>query len=379
MFTLHDSNIPFGLDFSDSNLKIVQLNKNKNKIKLQAIGKINLPKGSIENGEIVNAENVIKSITELINKPKFGIINSRDVVACLPETKTFIKLINIDNSPNKIEDIIENEIEKHVPIPISDMIYDWQIITRATNYTSVLIGAIEKKIINQYINVIKNAKLSISALEIEPVSICRCLLKQETKKYDGLYNKNFCVIDIGKKRSSITFYSKNTIVSSLSLPISSQNVTDNIAETLKINHEQAEKAKIICGLDKTQANGIIYNILLKMINKLIEKIKINIDYYNNSYSDYGNIDEILICGGGANIKKLPEIISNSLSIPTKLGDPFTHLDESVTKTISNLNKTHKLNISMFKKNKNKKTLSLKQNLSIEYTTAIGLALRNIFI
>ena len=68
MFTLHDSNIPFGLDFSDSNLKIVQLNKNKNKIRLQAIGKINLPKGSIENGEIINAENVSNSIIKLINK-----------------------------------------------------------------------------------------------------------------------------------------------------------------------------------------------------------------------------------------------------------------------------------------------------------------------
>ena len=53
------------------------------------------------------------------------------------------------------------------------------------------------------------------------------------------------------------------------MPISGQDITDSIARTLDIKPIQAEKAKIICGLDETRAKGIIKNILADIIEELV--------------------------------------------------------------------------------------------------------------
>ncbi|MFH1822559.1 MAG: pilus assembly protein PilM, partial [Patescibacteria group bacterium] len=203
---------PIGLDISDLSLKLVQFNKIGNKIIFQALSKYNLPEGFISDGEIKNQVGVIKAIKNLINKPKFGKVSSNNVVACLPETKTFVKLIKIDKTPNSIADIIETEIGKHVPMLVDDIFYDWQVIEEKNDSQLILIGAAPKNIINQYTNLFDQANLSIEALEIEPAAICRSLLKEESINYKGPFEKNYAIIDIGATRTSLTLYSKNTIL-----------------------------------------------------------------------------------------------------------------------------------------------------------------------
>src|SRR3989339_71 len=234
MFISKISEQSFGLDISDLSLKVVQLVKNK--------------------------EIVLENLKKLINKPKLGFIDTDSVVACLPETKTYIKLIEINKNPNNINDIIQTEIEKNIPISVDDMYYDWQIINKLENQDLVLIGAAPKNIVNSHIDLLKSAGLSISALEVESMAICRSLLTEEGFKTSEESKNNYCIIDIGAKRSSLIIYSKDTIVLSVSIPISGDEATEKIAETLEIKKDQAEKAKIICGLDKTKAQGVVNKI-----------------------------------------------------------------------------------------------------------------------
>lgn len=378
MIFTKSSNYPIGLDISDLSLKLVQLKKVRDKIKIQALGKINLPNGLIEKGEIKDKQGVVEMINKLISKPKLGSVNSSEVVACLPETKTFIKLIEVAKTPNNLIDIIGTELEKHIPVSTKEIFYDWQTIDENRENYSILIGVAPKNIVNQYIDLLNEAKLSITALEIESTAICRSLLAEEKPKFKGQFNKNYGLIDIGAKRTSMIIYSKDTIVLSISMPISGEEITESIAKTLEIKNDQAEKAKIICGLDKDKAQGIINEILSDMINKLNHRINDTLEYYNNNYPNRGPINEILLCGGGSNIKSLNQIINQTTSINTKEGDAFINLNEVDKKFAQNFMETHNLNIKLLK-NKKDQNISIKQSSSLSYTTAIGLALRNIFM
>ena len=381
MLFSRSSTYPIGLDISDLSLKFVQLNKIRNKIKIQAMGKASLPAGLIEGGEIKDKEEVIKQIKKLIANPQFGKVSSGEIISCLPETKTFIKLIEVERTPNPMREIISNEIEKHIPIPINEMYYDWQIIKTLDDKQLVLIGAAPQDIVSQYANLLKEAKYSIVALEIEPISICRSLLTEEAAGIGGQSEKNYGIIDIGAKRTSMIIYSKNTILFTASMPISGEEVTNRIAKTLKIKVSQAEKAKIICGFDEKKAEGIIKNILSDTTHELIKKIHEAIEFYDFQFSARGPINEILLCGGGANIKNLNEIISKEFSIPVKHGDALVNLSESSKKFSNILKEKHSLEIDLNKKNNKKqnKILSITQDASITFATAIGLALRGIII
>lgn len=369
---------PIGLDISDLSLKLVQLYRRGDKIKIQAINKINLPEGIIKDGEVLDKENLIEKINELISHPAYGKVNTNDVIACLPETRTFIKLIKIPKTPNPLPEIIEGEMEKHIPMAINDIYYDWQIIEDGVDAQEVLIGVAPRNIVDQYINLLDEAALFTNALEIEPVSLCRALLPNENRKTQT--TGNYGIIDIGAKRTSLTIYSKNTILFTLSMPISGEKITQSIAEILKIETNQAEKAKIICGLDENKAQGIIKNILTDMVDKLTQKISEAIDYYENHFSGRGPLNQILLCGGGANIKNLAEIINKSIAIEVKRGDALINIKENQEKFAEILTETHKIASDLIKdKGKNgKKTVSIEQDTSLTFATAIGLALRGIF-
>jgi type IV pilus assembly protein PilM len=383
---------PIGLDISDLSLKLIQLAKQRKKtfckadyIKIQALGKTGLKPGLIENGDIINIDQVAGEIKKLIEKVKFGKVNCDDVVACLPETKTFIKLIEIDSGPNDIVNVIENEIEKHVPMMLNDIYYDWQIIEENERVKKVLIGAAHRKTVNEYTELLHKSGLSISALEIEPIAISRSLLLEESGDYKGDYKENYAIIDIGASRTNMIFYSRNTILFTIKIPISGEKITEEIADSLIIEKDQAEKVKIICGLDKKKVNGIIYKVLSDTIKELGLKIKEAIDFYENHFSR-GSIKKIYLSGGGSNIKGMDTIINEATGIKTLKGDSLVNIHGNKEEILKILSETYNINLdfnkiskSKNKRNSDNKKMSITQNSSSSFATAIGLALRGVYL
>jgi len=378
MFYISNSTYPIGLDISDLSLKLFQLNRFGKKITIQAISQLEISRGLIENGVIKNQAEVVAAIKQLIAKPKFGRVSPTEIVACLPETKTFIKLIEVEKTPNDFEATLRAEMEKHIPMNLDEIYYDWQIISESPASRQILIGAGPKDIIIQYADLINKTGIPLAALEVESVPICRSLLVEEHNKFKGTAKTNYGIIDIGAQRTSMTVYSEKTILFTVSIPLAGDKITEEISKILKIDFKLADKAKIICGLDEHKAQGIIRDILSNMINELINKIKGVIKYYQDHFPNRGPLNRILLCGGGANIENLSQILSQALSLEVVVGNPLINLNESKEKLQPTFNETHQIDKDELLPG-GKKSLSITQDTSLAYTTAIGLALRGIFV
>jgi len=387
MFLANNSTYPVGLDISDLSIKLVQLNKVRDKIKIQALSRLTLAEGIITNGEIKNKPELIKAIQKIMSSPDYGKVSSEEVIACLPESKTFVKLIEVQKSPNTLADVIGAEIEKHVPLVMNDSYFDWQIIEELPDKYFVLIGAAPKEIVNQYTELLDKARLTPVALEIEPIAFCRCLLKEEAIKDQkvnfGLKTNppaglNYGIIDIGANHTCMIFYSGNTILFTVSMPISGEEITLKISQALNLTKEQAEKAKIICGLEKIKANGIIKDILADTTKNLITKIKEAIAFYENYFGQRGPLNQILLCGGGANIADLPKLMTEELKLDVKLADALINLDDSREKFGQIFRKKYSLDAKNSHGEKDKKS-GFEQDTSVTFATAFGLALRGIFV
>ncbi len=377
---------PVGLDISDLSIKLVQLRKSGNKIKIQALGKVDLPRGLLENGEIVNQKELVKFIKKLIAHPDFGKVTSREAAICLPEGKTFLKIVEIDKQIQDKNRAIKNELEKHVPLPVDELLFDWQIIGDSGHSHLVLIGAAPKKLVTDHQELLREAHLLTAVVETEPVSVCRCLLDSESPASRGGDQKNSAIVDIGATDASLTFYSKNTILFSVSLPISGEEITQKIATVLEIDHEQAEKVKILYGL----VNNTQETAAKKIIDDLADNLKIKcteaLAFFNHHFSAWGPIEQIILCGGGANIKDLDKLIQKETGIKTSRGDVFINFRGNKKSFFSQFSRTFGLNTDILSTEQNKKTrvkesrtVKISQDVSLCYVTAIGLALRGIFI
>jgi type IV pilus assembly protein PilM len=381
-----DLTSPIGLDISDLSLKLVQLKKSGNQIKIQALGKMDLEPGLLVNGEIVNQKELAKLIRKLITHPDFGKVTSHEAAICLPEGKTFLKIVEIDKQHQDKNKAVKAELEKHIPIPIDDLYFDWQVIGDSGHSHLILIGAAPKKLVNDHLELLKEAHLTGSVVETEPVSVCRCLLEAENPANRGINQKNSAIVDIGATDASLTFYSKNTILFSVNLPISGEEITQKISAALDIDHEQAEKVKILYGLvnnaQETAAKKIIDNLAGELKDKCAEALI----FFNHHFSAWGPIEKIILCGGGANIKDLDKLIQKATGIPTFKGDVFVNLRGNKKKFFTTFRRTFGLNTDFLAeepdpkaKPKESKTVKISHDVSLCYVTAIGLALRGILI
>lgn len=348
----------FGLDISDLSLKIIDLEKNGNKLRLNSFGETLIKPGIIKRGEIRNEDALIKAIQKAVSDVNGKKIKTKYVVASLPEEKAFLQVIQMPQLPEKdLKSAVIYEAENYIPMPIEEVYFDSKVVPPIKNHLDhldILIAAFPKKIVDSYLLCLKKAGLKPLALEVESLSIARSLIREELSQFPVL------IIDFGATRTSFIIFSGYTVRFTFSIPVSSFNFTEAIAKAMKIDLLKAEKLKINYGLETkvTDEGGMIFEALSPLLTDLVEQIKKHIDYYQSHIShehlssNEKGVKKVLLCGGGSNLKGLSEFLSREINLSVVVSDPW---------------------INVFsEKNKVKKILCEKPQ---GYTTAIGLALR----
>ena len=62
----------------------------------------------------------------------------------------------------------------------------------------------------------------------------------------------------------------------------------------------------------------VYNALAGVVDEFLAEVRRSIDYYR---SKGGDVDQILMCGGGSKLRGLPEFINGLIGVPTIMMDP----------------------------------------------------------
>lgn len=355
MLSINEHNV-IGLDIGDFMLRLICIEKYGKKFIIVSQNELPLPQGCIKDGEIQKSDQLVQSIKQLIATAKGKKIRTNGVMSVLPETKTFIKLLNIksENLDNLPQHLIQ-EMTRHIPYSIDEIYFDWQLLGefKKNENIDVLAGAAPIHTVDSYLSVIKSAGLLPVALEIEASAITRSLYSTHEEHYSHHAPPNaHIIIDFGATRTGLILYDKNTIQFTMSLPISGNDITQKIAEKLDIDIKKAEKAKILCGLDKTKCKGVLEAILMDNINQLMKKIEEAIYFYEEQNGKSGIVKEIILCGGGAYLMDIDTLLYEKFHIPVKIGNPMLNISKI----------THSLNLN--------------KNNILSYTTAIGLALRD---
>lgn len=350
MFGTNKFENSFGLDFSDLRLRMIQFKKRGNGLKLICFNEISIPPGNIIESEIKNFEVVLDLVNKLIKNPIGGKLINNQVVASLPERKTFTKVIEIPKIPEKeINGAVKWEIEQHIPLSIDEVYSDWQLLKtdEKKKICKLMVAVAPKSIVDSYTSILKSSKLVPIALETESLAICRSLINQKEESKNA-----FIIVDLGASRTSLIIYDRKAIQYTATLEISGNSMTEMISKKLNLSFEQAEKAKIICGLDEKMGKGVVKNILMPTILELTKKIQEAINFYISHLPEGNPIKTVVLSGGVGQMKKLNAIIANNLKLEVIIGNPFLNVPK--LKLIDKFNKDKYL----------------------PFTTAIGLALKN---
>lgn len=343
----------FGLDLSDLSLKIFQVEKIGKIDRIRSFYSLPIARGNMENGKIINKEKVAQIIREAIKKAGPKKINTRKVICSLPESSIFLRVITIPKiSKEDAKEAIKWEMEANIPIPIEDVYLDWQFLEdnpeNSKNKQSVLTVAVSKKIVDDFMETLKLSGLEVYDLEIESIASARSLIGS-TEKIES----TSLIVDIGAKRTSFIMVEGNVPYFTSSIPFSSENITDAISKRMNINIEEAEEVKLAFGIENFDKDNPIFNSIKSILENLAMEIEKTSDFYMVMSKTSKEIDKIILCGGGSNLKGMEAYLSQRLGKKVVLGNPL-------------------INLNLEKKELNK----INKENCIGYATVIGLAIKN---
>lgn len=338
----------FGLDIGDRTFKLVQVSKRRRDnppYRIVSWGEVTVPEEAMVNGEILDMDKAVERVDALLRAAK-GKLKGRAVVACLPEAKTFIKVIEVPEgaTDEQKRQAVMTEVEQNIPLPLNDIYFDWQEIQEPTKTQSdptesaaqpaedapapppgpkkirVLLGAAPKDLVDKYNTLLERAGLAPIALEIEAMAIARASIPLAESGEDASG-----ILDIGATRSSLVIFDRGALQMSISIPISGDEITDVIGRSLGVSLGDAELLKRECGLDASRCDDKIWNILLPLIDDMSEKIRNAFRFYKVGFPEGKRIEKLYLCGGGANIRDIDGVLSRKLTIKVRRSDPLVNL------------------------------------------------------
>jgi len=345
------STYSFGLDISDFSIKLASLKEKEGNLVLSSFGEKRIPKGVIEKAEIKDSKRLSILINQLLREARGEKIDTKYVVASLPEEKAFVRIIQLPKmKKEEVRGAIKWELEANIPLSISDVYYDWKIIPyNDPSNVYVLTVAMRKDIVERYFQTLLHAGLNPIALEVESVALVRALIKN----YHSFHP--IIILDMGISGTGLTIFSGETICFTSHIPVSGTDLNNAIAKSLNIDLEKAVDLKIKIGLDEKKDKKVA-SALRNVVDRLISQVSHYVSYYKShgekKYIPDGIISKILLCGGDSLLIGLPEYLSFKLKIPTELGNPWVNILKPQISYIP----------------------ELPYKRSLAYTTALGLAL-----
>lgn len=330
MFTSSNLQHSFGLDIGDLALRFVFLQKKGDYFKIKCYGEKLLPPGLTSEGKINKPDELAAHLANLIEHPDCGKLNLKNVVTCLPETKTFIKLITVPwPKDHDLTNSIINEAQKHIPLSLDEAYLDWQIVdSQEKEWLKILLGVTPQDIANNYIKLLKLVGLKPTVLEVEAAAIVRSLLLGG----EAPPKESFIILDLGATRSSIIIYAKNTIQFSLTVPISGVQITQMLAAKINCSYEKAEELKVSCGLQVKGENTSEVQIsatLNEIINPLIVKIKDALEFYKLHFPRATMPSKIILTGGGSQFLGLGRLLKTTFGLEIEVANPYINIKNNI--------------------------------------------------
>lgn len=308
-----------GLDISKTSMKIMSVDMNK--MLVNGYGSIELDPNKLpdENTED-EAAYMSEKIRELLTQNLTGKLSSNRVALGIPTGKTFSRTFPLPAKEEKnLKDAVDVEAEQYIPMPLSSLYLDYEIIKRTKDEITVLMCAAPRKLVDDLLLAVKQNGLEVAIIEPNINAVARLLKRTE----EG--NLPTVIVDIGPTTTDIAILDSAIRVTG-GLNIGGHTLTLDIAKKMNIPVETAHQLKVLHGLNPGSRQARLVGALQPSLSKIANEVKKVMRYYTDRFPSEQKLEQVLIVGGGSNMPGLGEFFTNELVMPARVASPWQSLD-----------------------------------------------------
>ncbi|HUV40796.1 MAG TPA: type IV pilus assembly protein PilM [Sedimentisphaerales bacterium] len=312
----------WAIDIGNSSLKALQLSDAGGA--LEVVGFANIEHTKILSGTSVKPaerdELTALSLHQFVTENNVG---KKDIIIIsMPSQNSFARFVNLPPVEQKrIPEIVKFEASQQIPFDISEVQWDWQMLTETDSGQSrVGIFAIKNDVVNEALKYFTAENLQIRYVQMAPMALYNYLL-YDRPDLTASDTKATVILNIGAENTDLVVCTKSTPWQR-AIPMGGNAFTMAIADAFKLNFQKAEKLKRTAPMSKYARQ--ILQAMKPVFSDLSSEIQRSLGFYTNSNPNT-QLSRIIAFGGGTKMRGLLKYLQQSLQIPVERPDSFKNL------------------------------------------------------
>ncbi|MBK1829392.1 type IV pilus assembly protein PilM [Verrucomicrobiaceae bacterium R5-34] len=275
--------------------------------------------------EMARLPQIRVAISELADTLKVGKSKLRYAISGQSVFTRFIKLPPIED--DNIEQLVAFEAQQHVPFPIDEVIWDWQLLESGAGEKEVALVAIKGDALNDMNDIVMESGLGTAEVDASPMALYNAL----RYNYPEL-EETTLLIDIGAKTCNLIYLEGNRMFTR-SVAVGGASVTTAIAKEYGVSFAEAESQKCSNGMvalntahtsELDEATAALATVIRNALGKLPAEIARTTNYFRSQHGGSAP-KRVMLAGGGANLPHVADFFQEKLRLPVEFFNPLKRI------------------------------------------------------
>src|SRR5687768_7510650 len=292
-----------GLDIGSSSVKAVELGKKGANLQLLNLGFENLQTDTIVDGQIMELNNVSNVIAHIFTEHQ---IRTNRVVAGVSGHSVIVKNIVLPQmSSEELQESFSWHAEEHIPFDIADVNLDYELTGKSSETLHVLMAACKSDKIANVKQAIQLAGKQPVIIDIDAFALQNCY----ELNYQPKSGEVVALLNIGAATMNINILNGARSLFARDASVGGSQYTSLLQKELGLTFEQAESVKRGMPLPEGSEARPIQPIIETVSDILALEVRKTMDFYRATAEEGGQIQKILVAGGGSKLPGLAEYLA----------------------------------------------------------------------
>jgi type IV pilus assembly protein PilM len=309
-----------GLDITTSSVKLIELSRQGDTYRVEAYAAEATPLNSVNEKAIVDAQIVGEAVRRAVKRSG---TKTREAAVAISGDAAITKVIQMPStfSGSELEGQVELQADQYIPFPMEEVSYDFEVIgptEKDPDMIDVLLVATRTENVEQRQAAVEAAGLKAALVDVEAFAVenaCRLLRHQMPNQGEG---HHIAVMDFGASSTTFSVLRDLKVMYTRDFAFGGQQLTEEIMRTYGLTLEEAGRAKKEGGLPSNYEP----EILEPFIDDMTQQVSRSLQFFLASGTNREQPEQLLICGGCANIPGVADVIASRVGIPTEVGNPL---------------------------------------------------------
>jgi type IV pilus assembly protein PilM len=315
-----------GLDITTSSIKLIELVPNGRSYRVECYAAEPSPPNSITEKSIVDADAVGEAVRRAVKRAS---TKASEVAIAISGDAAITKVIQMPRhlNDNDLEAQVEIQADQYIPFPMEEVSFDFQVIGESAgdpDMVDVLLVATRTENVDQRRAAVEAAGLKARIVDVEPFALENACTLLTHQMPDGGMDHQVAVVDFGASSTTFSVLQDLRVVYTRDFNFGGQQLTEEIMRIYGLSLEDAGRAKKEGGLPSNYQP----EVLDPFIDDMTQQVSRSLQFFLASGGGREQPDQILVCGGCANIPGAADLIASKVGIPTEIGDPLGQMKVS---------------------------------------------------